>query len=172
MAEDSGQASETIRLDDGRTFTLRPLHPGDLDALQRAFARLTPEEIEYRFFYRLRELPGSVQAQVRGLDPAREAAFVIDDGAEIRGVADLHADTASARDAEFGLIVGKAVSGNGLGWRLMQRLLVEAKRRGLATLHGSVRADNARMLVLCRDLGASITKDPDDFTTLQVVFHP
>ena len=156
---DTGQS---IRLDDGRAFTLRALRTDDLEALRRAFLRLTPEEIEYRFFYRSRELPASVQAQVRGLDPARDAAFVVDDGREIRAVADLHMERPDAHEAEFGLIVGKAVSGHGLGWRLMQRLLGEARRRGLTALHGSVRADNARMLELCRDLGATIAHYPDD----------
>ncbi|ODU92738.1 MAG: hypothetical protein BGP23_14955 [Lysobacterales bacterium 66-474] len=163
---------QTIRLEDGRTFTLRALRADDLEALRRAFLRLTPEEIEYRFFYRSRELPASVQAQVRGLDPARDAAFVIDDRGEIRAVADLHAAHAGAREAEFGLIVGKAVSGHGIGWLLMQRLLGEAKRRGLAALHGSVRADNDRMLELCRDLGATIAPDPDDPAIRRVTFTP
>lgn len=164
--------AETIRLDDGRSFVLRPLHPDDLEALRRAFLRLTPEEIEYRFFYRSRELPASVQTQVRGLDPARDAAFVVDDGREIRAVADLHMQRPDAHDAEFGLIVGKAVSGHGLGRRLMLWLLDEARRRGLTALRGSVRADNARMLELCRDLGATIAPDPDDPGVRDVRFTP
>jgi acetyltransferase len=166
------QSTETIRFDDGRNFVLRPLRPDDLAALRRAFLRLTPEEIEYRFFYRSRELPASVQAQVRGLDPALDAAFVVDDGHEIRAVADLHLPRPDAHEAEFGLIVGKAVSGHGLGWRLMRRLLDEARHRGLTALRGSVRADNARMLELCRDLGATIAPDPDDPGVRDVRFEP
>ena len=54
----------------------------------------------------------------------------------------------------------------------MQRLLGEAKRRGLTTLRGSVRADNARMLELCRDLGAAIAPDPDDSGVREVRFVP
>lgn len=172
MTDPAPQSPETIRLPDGRQFILRALRTDDLDALRRAFLRLTPEEVELRFFYRSRELPASVQAQVRGLDPARDAAFVIDDQGEIRAVADLHAARAGAREAEFGLIVGKAVSGHGLGWLLMQRLLGEAKRRGIETLHGSVRADNARMLELCRDLGATVMTDPNDPTIRRVTFTP
>ena len=172
MHSDCSQQSETIRLDDGRTFLLRPLRPDDLPALRRAFLRLTPEEIEYRFFYRSRELPASVQAQVRELDPARDAAFVLEDAGEIRAVADLHAERPDAQEAEFGLIVGKAISGHGIGWRLMQRLIGEARRRGLTALHGSVRADNPRMLELCRDLGATIATDPDDPGVRDVRFVP
>lgn len=164
--------SETIQLADGRRFILRPLRPDDVDALRRAFLRLTPEEVELRFFYRSRELPASVQAQVRSLDPACDAAFVIDDRGEIRAVADLHADHPGAREAEFGLIVGKAISGHGLGKLLLQRLLDEARRRGLAKLRGSVRTDNTRMLELCRDLGATTAVDPDDPYIRSVTFAP
>lgn len=164
--------AETIRLDDGRSFVLRPLRPDDLEALRRAFLRLTAEEIEYRFFHRSRELPASVQAQVRGLDPARDAAFVVDDAGEIRAVADLHMPAPDSRTAEFGLIVGKAISGHGIGRRLMLKLLDEARRRRLAALHGSIRADNGRMLDLCRELGATITPDPDDAGVSRVRFAP
>lgn len=167
----AGQAAETIRLADGRCFVLRPLHSADLEALRRAFLRLTPEEVEYRFFYRSRELPASVMAQIRGFDPSREAAFVVEDAGEIRAVADLHAESPHARDAEFGLIVGKAISGNGIGRRLMLRLLAEARRRGLAALVGNVRADNARMLELCRDLGAMILPVAGDPGVLCVRFE-
>lgn len=166
------KSTETIRLADGRCLVLRPLRPDDLEALRRAFLRLTPEEIEYRFFYRSRELPTSVMAQIRGFDPSREAAFVVEDAGEVRAVADFHAESPAACEAEFGLIVGKAISGNGIGRRLMLRLLEEAGRRGLAELVGSVRADNARMLELCRDLGAKIVPVVGDPGVLCVRFEP
>lgn len=163
---------EPVRLPDGRQFILRPLRVDDVGALRRAFLRLTPEEVELRFFYRSRELPASVQAQVKDLDPACDVAFVIDDQGEIRAIADLHANHPGAREAEFGLIVGKAIAGHGLGKLLMQHLLEESRRRGLARLCGSVRAGNARMLELCRDLGATATTDPDDPTIRSVTFTP
>lgn len=167
----SGGFAEPIRLEDGRDFVLRPLRSGDLEALQRAFLRLTPEEIEYRFFHRSRELPASVTAQIRGFDPAREAAFVVDDAGEIRAVADLHADRPGAREAEFGLIVGKAVAGHGIGRLLMLRLLEAARRRGITALTGNVRTDNTRMLELCRDLGAAILPIAEDPATLCARFE-
>lgn len=167
----ASQSAETLRIDDGRTFALRALRPDDLPALHRAFLRLTPEEIEYRFFHRPRELPVSVQRHVRTLDPACDAAFVLDDGGEIRAVADLHVQRPDSREAEFGLIVGKAIAGHGLGTLLMQRLLAEAGRRAL-TLRGFVRRDNERMLELCRALGGAMSADPDDPAIVSVSFAP
>lgn len=161
--------SQIVRLDDGREFMLRRLQPGDLDALRRAFQRLTPEEVELRFLHQSRELPAFIENEVRELDPARDAAFVLEHEGEIRAVADLHVESADPARAEFGLIVGQAVAGHGLGRLLMQRLLVEARRRGL-TLHGIVRRDNARMLDLCRSLGGTASIEPGEPGLMAVRF--
>ncbi len=167
-----GRQPETVKLPDGRKFLLRPLHPDDLAALQRAFRRLTPEEVELRFLHQSRELPAFIADEVRALDPARDAAFVLEDAAgEIRAVADLHVEDSATPEAEFGLIVGQAIAGHGLGRLLMQRLLAEARRRGLA-LHGCVLRDNARMLELCRTLGGAASIDPDEPELLSVRFPP
>ncbi|MGH8111129.1 MAG: GNAT family N-acetyltransferase [Rhodanobacteraceae bacterium] len=166
------KSSETIRLDDGREFTMRALRKDDLDALERAFARLTADEIRFRLLEYARELPRSIVAQVRKLDPERLVAFVIDDGGEIRAVADLHIEPPDAHEAEFGLIVGKAVSGLGLGRRLMARLLAEAHRRGITAVTGCVSAENARMLRLCRDLGGSIIPFATDLSLKTARFKP
>ena len=160
---------QTIRIEDGREFALRELRPDDLDALRRAFRRLTPDEVELRFMHLSRELPALVEDEMRTLDPARDAAFVLEDDIGIRAVADLHATTPDAGQAEFGLIVGKAIAGHGLGSLLLQQLLAEARRRGLA-LVGSVRRDNMRMLELCRALGGAMTPTPDDATLMEVRF--
>lgn len=165
----ASQRSETVTLPDGRSFALRPLRPDDLDALRRAFRRLTPEEVEYRFLYRSRELPAFIEHQVQSLDPARDVAFVLDDGGEIRAVADFHLERAGADTAEFGLIVGQAVSGHGLGRLLMQRLIAEARARSV-TLRGLVRRDNARMLDLCHALGGRTYFDPGELELVEVEF--
>jgi acetyltransferase len=170
--EDTPQGSEVIRLPDGRGFLLRPLHSDDLAALQRAFHRLTPEEIELRFLHQSRELPAFIADEVRTLDPERDVAFVLEDaGGEIRAVADLHLEDAGVPEAEFGLIVGQAIAGHGLGTLLLRRLLAEARRRGLV-LRGHVRRDNVRMLELCHALGGSAAVAPDEPELLSVRFPP
>lgn len=162
---------QIVHTDDGRSFVLRAMRPDDLDALRRAFRRLTPEEVELRFLHRSRELPAFIENEVRELDPARDTAFVLDDGGEIRAVADLHVEPSDPSQAEFGLIVGQAIAGHGLGRLLMQRLLTEARQHGL-TLNGIVRRDNRRMLDLCRALGGTAAVAPDDPTLMTVRFDP
>lgn len=70
--------------------------------------------------------------------------------------------------AEFALVVADARQGEGLGTRLMQALLDEASRRGLARLHAQVLRDNAAMLRLLERLGGSAETDPDDASVLRV----
>src|SRR6185437_991024 len=160
VQSDLARQPEIIRLDDGRTFTLRALRADDLDALRRAFRRLTPEEVELRAF---------IESEVRELDPARDAAFVLEDAGEIRAVADLHVEPSDPARAEFGLIVGQAIAGHGLGRLLLERLLIEARSRGL-TLRGIVRRDNARMLDLCRALGGAAAIEPGEPGLMAVRF--
>lgn len=162
---------ETVRLADGRTFILRALRSDDLEALRRAFRRLTPDEVELRFFHQSKELPAFIEHEVRTLDPERDIAFVLEDAGEIRAVADMHLDRPGGAEAEFGLIVGQRIAGNGLGTLLMRRLLREARRRGV-TLRGDVLRDNGRMLDLCQALGGVATADPADPTLLSVEFAP
>lgn len=162
--------SDTVTLKDGRRLLVRLLRRNDLPALRRAFGRLTPDEVELRFMYQSRALPAYIEREVSELDPDRSAAFVlVDEDGEIRGVADMHIERPGGHEAEFGLIVGKAIAGNGLGRLLMRRLLDEANRRGLV-LHGVVLRTNVRMVELCTALGAQLAVTPDDATLLAVTF--
>lgn len=161
---------DTVTLKDGTLLRLRRLRRDDLDALRRAFRRLTSDEIELRFMYQSRELPAYIEQEVRELDATRNVAFVLTDPAgEIRAVADMHIAVPEGTEAEFGLIVGKAIAGNGLGRLLMERLLAEARRRRLI-LSGLVVRTNGRMVELCRALGAEVAVAPDDPTMLTVRF--
>ena len=42
--------------DDGQSLLLRPIRPEDEPALQATFARLTPEEVRFRFFVPMKRM--------------------------------------------------------------------------------------------------------------------
>ena len=44
----------------------------------------------------------------------------------------------------------------------MRHLIIYAKSEGLKTLYGSVLCENTGMLQMCRELGFSAERDPDD----------
>jgi len=149
-------ASSTFRARDGSELDFRPIRPDDVDAIQRLFLRLSPEEIRMRFQYGIGYLSPRAARRFCELDPALEAAFVLMDPgaepAEMRGVGRIYADAAT-RSAEFAVLVERAWTGRGLGAFLMRQLIDECRRRELDEIWGQVLLENRPMLDLCRDLG-------------------
>ncbi|HEY6894789.1 MAG TPA: GNAT family N-acetyltransferase [Rhodanobacteraceae bacterium] len=146
--------AETLTTPDGRTLSIRAIESGDADALRRAFARLTPEQARSRTFHRIAELSAEMAERLTHLDPETATALVvIDADGEIRGDARLHVDAATD-SAEFGVAVDPEFTNQGIGWRLMERLFDDAKRRGLHELWGDVLAENHTMLDFAKAMGA------------------
>jgi N-acetylglutamate synthase-like GNAT family acetyltransferase len=145
---------ETFTTPDGRRLSLRAIAPGDAEALRRGFARLTPEQARLRTFHRIAELSPEMTERLTNVDPATTTALVVVDAdGEIRGDARLHVD-ATTDSAEFGIAVDPDYTNQGIGWRLMQRLFEDAKRRGLYELWGDVLAENHTMLDFAKAVGA------------------
>lgn len=165
---------ERTRSRDGRELWLREIVPGDMAALQRGFRRLSPEDIRRRFLHAMSELPEPMAQRLCHLDPARETALVLVDEAvrpaEIRGVGRIFVDE-SADSAEFSVVVEHAWSRAGLGALLMQRLVDDCRRRGLAELWGYVLLENRPMLQLCRELGFAQRLMPGDPGTAQLTLR-
>ena len=161
---------EKFRAEDGAPLVLRPIRPDDADALRRAFARLTPDQVRLRLFHRMNELTEEAAERMTSVDPATTIAYVVVDvDDEIRAEARLHID-AVTDSAEFAVAVDPAFTNQGIGWRLMQRLLVEARRRELHELWGDVLAENQTMLDFAKALGADRQFRADDPGITRVSF--
>ena len=149
---------ESVRTQDGRDLTLRPIKPNDMAALQRCFTRLSPEEIRRRFLHAMSELPLPMAQQLCRIDPARETACVLMDEssqpAEMRGVGRIYVDE-TTNTAEFSVLVEHDWVRIGLGALLMQHLVDDCRHRGLDSLWGYVLQENRPMLQLCHELGFS-----------------
>jgi len=162
---------EQVRTRDDRELVLRAIEPGDVAAMQRCFARLSPEDIRRRFLHAMSELPTPMAERLSRIDPALETAYVLMDEsatpAEMRGVGRIYVDEATS-SAEFSVLVEKAWTRRGLGALLMQRLVDDCRRRGLAELWGYVLLENRPMLELCRELGFTMRLLPDEPGTAQI----
>ena len=158
------QPGESFLARDGRPLRLRPIDPGDVVALQRAFKRMTPEQVRLRVFHALNELPDPIARHLCNVDPEVVAAFVVtdDDGGEIRGEARAHFDRVT-EGAEFAIAIDPAFTGNGVGWALMTRLIETSRALGMREIWGHVLAENGGMLDLAARLGFSregVTGEP------------
>ncbi len=147
----------------GERLIIRPIRPEDADQHGAFFARLSPEDIRYRFFTAMRELSPEMMARLTQIDYDREMAFVAirEITGETVGVARLIAELDGVA-GEFAVIVQPDLKGKGLASRLMQRLIDWARARGMAAVVGQVLADNAPMLAFVRHLGFSVRRLPEE----------
>jgi len=152
-----------LSLHDGRQMFVRPLRPED-DALLRAFfAKVSREDLRLRFFSAVRDFSHAFIARMVQLDYARAMALATLDPAsgEILGAVRLLAD-ADYETGEYAIMVRSDLKGIGLGWALMQIMIDYARWQGLKRIDGQVLRENTTMLSMCRQLGFSITSDPDE----------
>lgn len=155
--------SERLLTRTGIELSLRPIREDDAEALVRAFARLTREQVRMRLFYTLTELPLAVARQLTRINPERSAAYVVTrpGDSEIIGEARIYIDAAAAM-AEFAIVVDPDWTGIGVAHGLMTRLINESRQRGLTELWGDVLGDNQPMLDLVQRLGFSRAPHADD----------
>ncbi|MFH5926233.1 GNAT family N-acetyltransferase [Roseomonas xinghualingensis] len=146
---------------DGRIAIIRPIRPEDAEGVAGFVRRVSPEDIRYRFFNRLRELPPAQIARLTQIDYDREMAFVAQDGTAIAGTARLVLDGIDG--GEFAILIDGAWKRCGLARHMMGRLVEWGRSRGLRRIAGQVLTDNAPMLRFLRSIGFQTrrTEDPE-----------
>jgi acetyltransferase len=162
------ELEEVVEVGTSRRLLIRPVVPEDEPSFQRAFAKLTPEEVRLRFFIPMKTLTHVAAARFTQIDYDREMALVLTERGvpgrtEIYGVVQIAADPDLER-AEYAIIVRADMTGMGLGVFLMRRIIDYARQHGIKEIFGDVLRDNATMLKLCDALGfsrAAIEGEPD-----------
>lgn len=148
---------EELVLDDQRRVLVRPIEPADAEPLRHGFTLLSPEEVRSRFLHPMSELTPALARQLTELDPARAFALVVAEpgppGQSLIGAVVRASIEPEQRRAEFAIIVGRLLAGQGLGRLLMKKVIRWARLKRLEELYGDVLADNAQMLALVRGLG-------------------
>ena len=154
---------------------VRPIRPEDATALAEAFHRLPEEDVRFRFFSPLKTLSPAMVARLTQIDYDREMAFIAIRGAgeaeEILGVSRLIRATGVGEEAEFAIILGREVKGQGLARHLMDRLFDWAREVGIRRIIGHVLADNAPMLGFVRALGFTLRRAPGEEDVVEAVLE-
>jgi acetyltransferase len=144
---------------DGRTVMVRPIRPEDAEGVAAFVRRASPEDIRYRFFNRLRELPPAQVVRLTQIDYDREMAFAAINGEGIAGTARLVLDQEGG--GEFAILVDGGWKRGGLARHLMGRLLEWGRGRGLRRISGQVLSDNSAMLHFVRAIGFATRRTED-----------
>jgi acetyltransferase len=162
MSAYPAELEEHAVLAGGAAVFLRPLRPEDGPLLQDLLAHMSEDDRRLRFFAPLGRLSERLMRQLMRIDYERQIALLAfdADGGTILGVVRLAAEPDRGR-AEFAVAVRSDWQGRGLGWLLMQRMLVLATRLGVAEVFGYVLRDNEHMLAMCREMGFTVAPMPD-----------
>lgn len=156
----------------GRRVLLRPVKPEDGTQHIEFFNALDPEDVRYRLFTHMREIPRSQLARLTQIDYDREMAFIATTEREpgrfeTLGVARAIADPDNIR-AEFAIIVRSDIKGRGLGSILFKKLIDYCGSHGTKELVGEALADNQRMIGLARRFGCAPSRSEPGTVTMKI----
>lgn len=155
----------------GVQLEIRRVRPDDARMLNWGFSQLSRETLYKRFFASVQQIPEELLRKVSNPNPARDHVLIAvrNDGYQEApvGLARFYVSPTGKR-CEFALIVGDRWQHQGVGRRLLDALVVEARRRGLQRIEGLVLADNPEMIRLAEAQGFSIL-DSDEGPTIKLM---
>ncbi|MCT2386303.1 bifunctional acetate--CoA ligase family protein/GNAT family N-acetyltransferase [Erwinia pyrifoliae] len=159
------ELEEAVQLKNGQRALFRPILPEDEPLLQQFIARVTKEDLYYRYFSEINEFTHDDLANMTQIDYDREMAIVAvrqHNGLnEIIGVTRAISD-ADNIDAEFSVLVRSDLKSLGLGRRLLEKMIVYTRQHGLQQLNGITMPGNQGMISLARKLGFNIDIQLED----------
>ena len=152
------ELEEEFVLANGLKVLLRPIRPEDAPAQHEFHDNCSPEDMEMRFFHRVRTLSQLEMARLTQIDYDREMAFIAtkpkQDGSgwetlgTVRTFTDLDNET-----AEYAILVRSDLKQQRLGRKLMEKMVRYCRSRGTRQIVGRVLCDNEAMLHLIHSLG-------------------
>jgi acetyltransferase len=153
----------------GRSFLLRPIRPEDADSYAAMFSRFSYEDMRYRFFSAIRNLPTEQITRMTDIDYTREMAVIAIDAVtgEAAGGARLVRNDTDGAAAEFAVGVEPAAKGLGLASALMRAVIDWGKAQGVREINGQILADNAPMLAFIKRLGFAVERVPGETDVLE-----
>ncbi|MDK9721841.1 MAG: bifunctional acetate--CoA ligase family protein/GNAT family N-acetyltransferase [Rhodospirillales bacterium] len=166
---------EEATLRDGRKIQLRPIKPEDEPAHYRLIDHMSAEDLRMRFFSVLQNLPHSEMARLTQIDYDREMAFIaslFDEQGEPQTLGVVRTVTdADETEAEFAIAIRSDMKGQGLGRRLMEKIIAYHRReKPVRRIHGTILAENKPMQELAKRLGFVIKDGPEPDVVLAELY--
>lgn len=165
---DRGSADQAERCvtADGTVITIRPIRAADLGLEQEFVNGLSPHT-GYQRLMSARRPSHEELVRFTDIDREREQALIATttvDGRERQiGVA-RYVKESPPGDAEFAIVLSDDWQGRGVGSKLLKSLVAAARSDGVRRLVGTTLSTNRGMLVLAREFGFDVEKDPGSAT--------
>jgi acetyltransferase len=152
------ELEEKFTLRNGREVLIRPIRPEDEPAHNDFVAKVSKEDIRFRFFGSVRELPHSEMARLTQIDYDREMAFIAvapneeSSDMETLGVVRTGTDP-NNDDAEYAILVRSDMKGQRLGWKLLNKMIEYCRSRGTKNFTGQILRENKTMIDMVKSMG-------------------
>jgi len=160
------------QLPDGTDLTIRPIRPEDAQIEYDFVHNLSERSKYFRFMQALDDLTPLMLARFTQIDYDRELALIAtveQGGKEVEIGVTRYITNPDGRSCEFAIVVSDQWQGKGIGYRLVERLIAQAREHGLEIMEADILADNHDMLRLAEKLGFSILPSNDDPAVRHVV---
>ena len=149
-----------VVLRDGRTMRVRPVVPGDADALQTMHKGQSESSVVFRFFAPRAELSAAELHHFTNVDHHDRVALVLIADGTLHGVGRF--DATQDGEAEVAFYVSDALHGLGLGSVLLEHLAAAGREVGVTTFTAEVLPHNGKMLGVFRDAGFPVKAHTED----------
>ena len=149
-----------VLLRDGHPIHLRPITPGDGDALRAFHSGLSARTVYFRFFSAKPELTDADVEYFTHVDHESRVALVALDRDDIIGVGRF--DALGDGQAEVAFLIRDDMQGLGLGSVLLEHLAAAGRERGITRFVAEVLPANSRMLSTFRAAGYALTQQRED----------
>ena len=157
-----------VVLRDGATARLRQASVGDRDQLREFYEHLSAQSRYFRFFGKPRV--GNIVEDVMHALASRDAVTLVAEvDHRIVAVAQYFPTRLPGR-AEAAFAIADAHQGRGIGTRLLERLGIIARSRGITSFEAYLLHDNQKMRQVLVDSGFALTWDRIDGQIRHVVF--
>jgi acetyltransferase len=151
-----------VRIRDGAQVDVRPIEPGDADALRAAFERLSLESRYERFLSPLDHMSTAMVRYFTEVDHHDHEALVAldpDDGQRLVAVARFVREPDAPELAEAAITVADDWHGRGLGTAMLNELAERARDEGVKRFTAFVLARNEDMIDMLFRLGPAKVVD-------------
>jgi len=141
-----------VVLADGSTVRLRPIRPTDGESITELHSRLSPDSVYLRFFSPLPRLAPTMLQRLVNVDYDDRMALVAEHAGRLVAVARYDRLDPST-EAEAAFVVEDSWQGRGLGSLLLEHLAALAREHGVSRLIAHTLPHNNKMLGVFRDAG-------------------
>lgn len=164
-----GEWSAELTTRSGLELKVRPAAPEDEARLADFFARVSPEDMRFRFLSPIRQVGHELLQDLVAVDHVRTENFLaFDESGETLVATAMLAAEPSLERAEVAIATRADMKHRGIGWTLLDYLADYAEARGIKSIESTECRENVEAIALEKEMGFTASTCPGDASLVLV----